>query len=251
MTLNAAFQLNLLLRWGERQRHWVLMEIWELPHCKNCFLQGGSFAPKWEILQYGQMSSHMRRSELVKLAFAKREGEKYVERELPAFSGLAYKKNTPLPTGKRAGYCKCNWLHCSIRKFTFTEYSCHCWKAESAVADDKWANESVREWEFVQCQWIGVYNGPTAAVCRDPNSQASVWIKPCFRQRGAQVNGSWMLINWCHFSAVCHGDLVWGLGKEVGQLQKKRYPTSSFDLNGHLKKKFCFLASLLQTQNSV
>lgn len=143
------------------------------------------------------------------------------------------------------------WLHCSIRKFTFTEYSCHCWKAESAVADDKWANESVREWEFVQCQWIGVYNGPTAAVCRDPNSQASVWIKPCFRQRGAQVNGSWMLINWCHFSAVCHGDLVWGLGKEVGQLQKKRYPTSSFDLNGHLKKKFCFLASLLQTQNSV
>lgn len=241
MTLNAAFQLNLLLRWGERQRHWALMEIWELPHCKNCFLQGGSFAPKWEILEYGQMSSHMRRSELVKLAFVKREGEKYVERELPAFSGLAKKKTTPLPTGKWAGYCnlprKCNLTTLLDSRFTFTENSCHCWKAESAVTDDKWANESVREWEFVQCQWMGVYNGPTAAVCRDPNSQASVWIKPCFRQRGAQVNGSWMLINWCHFSAVCHGDLVWGLGKEVGQLRKTiNHFFLRWAINGYLKK---------------
>lgn len=32
-------------------------------------------------LEYGQMSSHMRRSELAKLAFGEREGEKYVERE--------------------------------------------------------------------------------------------------------------------------------------------------------------------------
>lgn len=42
-------------------------------------------------LEYGQMSSHMRRSELAKLAFGEREGEKYVEREreLPAFSGPA------------------------------------------------------------------------------------------------------------------------------------------------------------------
>lgn len=82
----------------------------------------------------------------------------------------------------------------------------------------------VWEWQRFMHQQLWVYNGLSTAVCKDPNSQVSVWIKLCCKQKGAQVNGSWMLINWCHFSAVCHGDLAglgtWSgvAGKELGQL---------------------------------
>lgn len=82
----------------------------------------------------------------------------------------------------------------------------------------------VWEWQRFMHQQLWVYNGLSTAVCKDQNSQVSVWIKLCCKQKGAQVNGSWMLINWCHFSAVCHGDLAglgtWSgvAGKELGQL---------------------------------
>lgn len=82
----------------------------------------------------------------------------------------------------------------------------------------------VWEWQSFMHQQLWVYNGLSTAVCKNPNSQVSVWITLCRKQKRAQVNGSWMLINWCHFSAVCHGDLAglgtWSrvAGKELGQL---------------------------------
>lgn len=99
------------------------------------------------------------------------------------------------------------------------EFQCMllCWM--KALQDRR-----VWEWQRFMHQQLWEYNGLSTAVCKDPNSQVSVWIKLCCKQKGAQVNGSWMLINWCHFSAVCHGDLAglgtWSgvAGKELGQL---------------------------------
>lgn len=47
--------------------------------------------------------------------------------------------------------------------------------------------------------WVSPTKGGVTQSALLQNSLVSVWIRPCSTQRGAQVNGSWMLINWCHF----------------------------------------------------
>lgn len=56
--------------------------------------------------------------------------------------------------------------------------------------------------------WVSPTKGGVTHSALLQNSLVSVWIRACCTQRGAQVNGSWMLINWCHFFAVCHGDFA-------------------------------------------
>lgn len=46
--------------------------------------------------------------------------------------------------------------------------------------------------------WVSPTKGGVTQSALLQNSLVSVWIRPCSAQRGAQVNGSWMLINWCH-----------------------------------------------------